>query len=137
MTRCSRLLPFSLLSLLSLLTALSGCTSGKDSGHEEEEEGAAPAITLLDPLDGDTVPAGDVGLSFIVENFTLIDPAKHNEGTPEGYISVTVDGAEVLQTASTQVTVTLAAGAHTVGGVLRYEDGDEAGAETEIGLTAE
>ena len=46
MTRCSRLLPFSLLSLLSLLTALSGCTSGKDSGHEEEEEGAAPAITL-------------------------------------------------------------------------------------------
>lgn len=127
------------LCLLSLLSfpALSGCTSGKDSGDEAEETAAAPAITLLDPLDGDTVPAGEVDLSFIVENFTLIDPAKHNEGTAEGYISVTVDGAEALQTASTQVTVTLTAGAHTVGGALYYADGDGAGAETEIGLTVE
>lgn len=124
-----------LLSLAPCLALLAlACTGDKDSAADT---GPQPAVTFLDPLDGGTVTAGDVQLSLIVENFTLTDPAKHNEGTPEGYLSITVDGGEVVQTASTQITITLAAGAHTVGAGLFYADGDATGAEAEIGVTAE
>lgn len=118
--------------VLSLLLACSGAHD--DTGAEE-----APTIEFLSPTDGATVPAGDVAVSVVVDDFTLESPAKHNEGAPEGYLSVTVDGAEVLTTAETQFTVTLAAGAHTIGAELRFVDGDalEPAVSAEVSVTAE
>jgi hypothetical protein len=119
------------MSILFLLLACTG--TDKDTAGE-----AASTITFLDPIDGDTVPVGDVAVSVIVEGFALEAPAKHNEGEPEGYITVTVDGAEALTTAATQFTVTLAAaGSHTIGAALTYADGDAIGVSDEITITAE
>ncbi|MDP2306616.1 MAG: hypothetical protein Q8P18_11395 [Pseudomonadota bacterium] len=104
--------------ILSLLLACTGA-------HEDTAVEDAATLTFLDPVDGDTVPAGDVAVSVIVDGFTLEAPAKHNEGAPEGYITVTVDGAVALTTAETQFTVTLAdAGSHTIGAELTFADGD-------------
>ena len=105
------------------------------------EDTAAEAVTLafLSPTDGETVTAGEVAVSVVVDGFTLEDPAKHSEGAPEGYLAVTVDGAEVLTTGETQFNVTLDAGEHTLGGALFYADGDalEPSVSAEITVTAE
>jgi hypothetical protein len=106
--------------LLALLTACTG--TGKETG---EETFPAPTVEWVAPTDGDTVAAGDVACSVAVGNFTLQSPAKHNEGQPEGYLSVSVDGTEALQTAETTFTLTLEGGAHTLAGQLYYVDGDE------------
>lgn len=91
-----------------------------------DDEVASPAtLEWLAPADGDTVPAGDVAGTVVVEGFALEDPAKHNEGTPEGYVAVGVDGDEVLQAGGTQFTLTLTAGAHELSAQLFYADGDE------------
>ncbi|MDP2314202.1 MAG: hypothetical protein Q8P41_14965 [Pseudomonadota bacterium] len=117
-----------------LLALLLACSGAKDDTGE-----AASSITFLSPAAGATVPAGDVSVSVVVENFVLVSPAKHNEGEAEGYIAVSVDGAEVLQTGDTQFTVTLAAGAHTLGAELYYTDGDalDPAVSAEITVTAE
>lgn len=111
-----------LVSMIFALT-LSGCSGAKDSGSASEEE--APTVSWLSPADGDTVAAGDVACSVLIEGFTLHDPAKHNDGAPIGYISVSADGAEVLATGETTFTLPLAAGAHTLTASLFYSDGDE------------
>ena len=113
--------------MLFALTLLA-CTT-TDSG-EKEEELAAPTIAWLDPADGASVTAGDVSASVVVENFSLEEPAKHNDGTPIGYISVMVDDVEVLTTGSTTFTLTLAAGAHTLAAQLYFSDGDEVSASS-------
>lgn len=110
----------SLSTVFFLLAGLLACTGG-----EPHDTAAASTISFLEPVDGDMVSAGDVAVSVLVEGFSLHAPAKHNEGEPEGYITVTVDGAEVLTTAETQFTVTLAdAGSHTIGAELTFADGD-------------
>jgi hypothetical protein len=111
-----------LLFVLSLLA----CTSGKDDTGEAAI--AAPAISWLTPTDGATVTAGDVDASLVVDEFTLQDPAKHNEGAPEGYIDVAVDGTSAVTTGTTTFTLTLAAGAHDLTAQLFYTDGDEVSA---------
>jgi len=98
------------------------CTGHPDDTGELAE---APSLSWLTPADGDTVAAGEVACSVVVDDFTLEDPAKHNEGAPIGYISVSVDGAEVLTTGSTNFTLTLTAGAHDLSAALFYADGDE------------
>ncbi len=119
--------------LLPLLWACSG-------EAVDDTAGEAPTIDFLQPTDGATVAAGDVSVSLVVDDFTLQDPAKHNEGAPEGYVAVSVDGAEVLTTGDTQFTLTLdEVGAHTLTAELRYTDGDalEPPAVAEISVTVE
>lgn len=118
-----------------ILPLLLACT-----GAPHEETGEGVTLSFLAPEDGAVVPVGDVDVSVIVEGFTLTSPAKHNEGAPEGYILVTLDGAEVDQVGDTQFVVTLdAAGAHTIGAALRYADGDalDPAVSAEISVTAE
>ena len=119
--------------LISLL--LSACTGTVD---DTADAAAAPTLSILSPADGEVVTAGDVAVSVIVENFALEAPAKHNEGEAEGYIRVTVDGAEALTTAETQFTVTLnPTPEHTIGAELLVADGDalEPAVSAEIAVT--
>jgi hypothetical protein len=119
--------------MTTLLFLLACATEG------EETAGEAVTLSFLAPTDGEAVVAGDVAVSVVVDGFTLQDPAKHNEGAPEGYLSVTVDGAEVLTTGETQFSVNLSVGEHVLGGELFYADGDalEPPVSAEITVTAE
>lgn len=120
--------------MLSLML-LVACTAGKD-------DSAAPdpaTLTLLTPSEGDVVAAGAVSVAVVVEDFLLVDPAKHNDGSPEGYLQVRLDGADVLTTGATTFTVEdVAAGAHTLEVELYYADGDalEPPVSASVGFTA-
>lgn len=108
-----------------LLAALIACT-GSDSG--DSATAATPTVEFVSPADDATVPVGDVALSIAVENFLLTDPAKHNEGEPEGYLQVDwTDGTtpDSVQTASTTPTISIAtAGSWTLTADLFFADGD-------------
>lgn len=104
---------------------LFACSGESDSGDEQEDSHSeAPALSFLSPDDGETVGIANVEVSIVADNFTLHDPAKHNEGQPEGYISFAVDGVEERKTADQQFTITLTTGGHTLSAELFYEDGD-------------
>jgi hypothetical protein len=112
------------------------CTSGS---KESEEDLPAATIQFLVPLEGEEVLAGEASFAVVVENFSLVDPAKHNEGTATGYIQIRLDGTDVLQSGSTNFTVTVgSAGAHAVEAELYYEDGDtlEPAVKAEVNFTA-
>ena len=118
-----------------LLALLLACTGAPD----DSGEGLGASVSFLSPVDGDTVTAGDVAVSIVVDGFTLHAPAKHNEGEAAGYVAVSVDGAEVLTTGETQFTLPLVAGAHTLTAELHFEDGDalEPPATATIDITVE
>lgn len=103
--------------------ALLACTGHGDSAATE-----TPTVEILSPTDGETVPSGDVALSIAVNHFLLSDPAKHNEGEPEGYLHVAwTDGATSgeLDTGSTTPSISIAtAGDWTITADLRFADGD-------------
>lgn len=106
------------MSVIASLLLVLGCGG-------EEPEAAAASVTFVDPVDGDSVEVGAQSVSVLVEGFTLEPPAKHNEGEPTGYLAITLDGEEVLQTASTVFDVTFAEpGNVTLGAELFYADGD-------------
>ena len=90
----------------------------------------APAYVSLRThadLIGDRLKLTDkepVQLSLLVEGFALVDPAKHNEGQPEGFLRLAVNGADTLDTAQTTPTLSLAAGATILDAELLYSDGD-------------
>lgn len=119
--------------LLHLLTA---CTDAPDTATD-----ADPTIAFLLPAAGATVSAGSVDFSVVVENFTLVDLAKHSEGeTPEGYIALSVAGAEALQTGATAFSLLLdTAGVVEVTAELMYTDGDplDEPASAVVALTVE
>ena len=107
------------------LAALLACT-GKDAGDSATP--ATPTVQFVSPSDGDTVPAGDIALSIAVENFLLTDPAKHNEGEPEGYLQVDWadgDDSSSIQTGETTPTISITtAGTWTLTADLYFADGD-------------
>lgn len=116
-------------AVLSLLVAC---------GATEEVEPAT--LSFLTPTEGETVAAGDVDVSLVVENFSLVAPTAkrgfrflgfyptawaHNDDLPQGTISLIVDGGAATSLTSTTTTLTgLAAGSHTLSAELLYEDGD-------------
>ena len=86
-----------------LLLTLLACDGGDDSVALE-----TPTVSFLSPEDGGSVPVGDLQLSLVVEHFALHDPAKHNEGEPEGFVRLAwTDGAvsDQLDTGSTTPTI--------------------------------
>ncbi len=117
--------------MLTVLLTLLACAA---------EETVVPALSFVTPREGDVVTAGDaVPVSLLVEDFGLESPAKHNEGTPEGYVLLRVDGVDAETMADTQTEVVLAAGAHTLEAELFYLDGDplEPAVVARVGVLAE
>lgn len=104
--------------------ALLACTGHGDSAATE-----TPTVEILSPTEGETVPTGNVALSIAVNHFLLSDPAKHNEGEPEGYLYVRwTDGSSLVEigTASTTPSIAIdAAGDWTITAGLRFADGDD------------
>lgn len=104
------------------------------------EEVEPATLSFLTPTEGETVAAGDVDVSLVVENFALINPSAksgfrflgfyptawaHNDDLPQGTISLILDGGAATSLTSTTTTLTgLAAGSHTLSAELLYEDGD-------------
>ncbi len=106
-----------------------------DSGTADTAADAS--ITFLDPVDGDTLAVGAHPVSLIVDGFSLVE-AKHNEGTPVGFLVVRLDGEEVLSTGETIFDVDFpVAGDVTLSAALQYADGDalDPPVEDSIGLT--
>jgi hypothetical protein len=110
---------------MRLLPFLLACTGSADDTAEAE----TPTISFLAPEDGATVPAGDIDVSLVVDDFTLEDPAKHNEGQPEGYVELSwTDGttSDEEQTADTNTVISITSpGAWTLTASLYFADGDE------------
>lgn len=106
--------------LLLTLALLLAC-----SGDEPDDTGAAgPSIEIVHPKLDDSLAIGPFSVTVLVENFDLRAPAKHEEGEPEGYVSVSLDGVEVLTTAETTFAVsTEAADTYTLAVELRHADG--------------
>lgn len=104
-----------------------------------------PTLAFLSPDEGETVPVGDLQVSIVVEDFELVAPegtvarvgalplwllpalaaAHDEEGVPSGYCELSLDGAVVGQLDTTQLTIPIGAGPHTLEGRLHYADGDE------------
>ncbi len=102
-----------------LLVLLLACS---DKANESAID--VPTLVFLQPEAGASVTGPDVAFTVVVEDFTLVEPSKHNEGVAEGFIRVSADGTAVLDTGSTQFDLTLAAGGHTIAVELFYTDGD-------------
>jgi hypothetical protein len=88
-------------------------------------EGTASAAHLefLSPRDGDSVPAGVVDVSLLVENFVLVAP-KENMGTPVGFLVVSVDDEAPWVAHDTVFALSLETpGAVTLSAALIYADG--------------
>lgn len=97
-----------------------------------EADAETPTVAFLSPDDGATVPAGEVEVSVVIENFLIDDPSKHSDGGADGWMTISVtqgDATEEIQTRSTRLDVTLVAGAATLGANLHFADGDEVGDE--------
>jgi hypothetical protein len=100
------------------------CDKGDDSVALE-----TPTISFLEPADDAKVAVGDLPLSMVVDHFVLHDPAKHNEGEPEGFVRLEWSNgtaSDDLDTGSTTPTIEIpSAGSWTVTAELYFADGDE------------
>jgi hypothetical protein len=98
------------------------------------------AVSFLVPTEGESYPAGDLTLSIVVENFGLVSP-EHTAGEAEGYIEVSLDGGDPLQTSSTTPSIAVEEGEREVTATLFYSDGDpvepEASASVNFTVTAQ
>lgn len=133
-----------MLRLLIPLALAAGCKDAADDSALE-----TPTLSFLAPVAGSTLDAGAVSVSLVVEHFILVEPtasrrdpadraigrlielaipaaqAHTTAGTPEGYVALGLDGVEVLNTGSTQVSIEqVLAGEHTLDAELRHSDGD-------------
>ena len=106
-----------------------------------------PSVTFLAPVADSTVTAGEIAVTLVVDDFTLVPPetdsrapaavplplrllvasaeAHDEEGIPSGYCALALDDVAVSNLSETQGTVTVAAGAHTLSCALMFADGDE------------
>ena len=93
--------------------------------HDDSAAEATASVSFLAPLDEELVVLGDNSASLLVEGFTLVDVERHNEGTPEGFVRLSLDGVMVAESGLTQLPYTLTeTGEHTLTAELFYSDGD-------------
>jgi hypothetical protein len=105
-----------------MLLFLFACNGEKDDSSSEAVE--PPTIAWVTPKDGGMVTAGDVEASIVVDYFMLVDPAKHNEGEPTGYVEISIDGKKVKDVGAPNFTLNIPQGKHELGAELYYADGD-------------
>ncbi len=109
------------------ISLLAACTTVVDTADtsEIEEALAAPTIAWVSPLPEAQVTS-TVNASVAVENFLLVDPAKHTDGDAAGFIRVTVNDAAFGDFGATTFTLSgLPVGLDELVAQLFYDDGDE------------
>ncbi len=128
-------------------------------GCTKDEVAETPILEISSPAQGATVAAGDVDFSVVVEHFELVTPEvarvvpfdptawlpiasayAHGDGASQGWLSVSLDGSEVMTLGETQGTLSaVAAGAHELSIELTHEDGDpmDPAVEASVSFTAE
>ena len=99
--------------MLIMLVALA--CAHKDH-HDDSAAEATATVSFLAPLDEELVVLGDNSASLLVEGFTLVDVERHNEGTPEGFVRLSLDGVMVAESGLTQLRV-----------YFQLDDNDDAG----------
>ncbi|GDX81876.1 hypothetical protein LBMAG42_36870 [Deltaproteobacteria bacterium] len=111
---------------LLVFAACSTPVDTAETGETGEETAAAiPSIAWVSPEDEASV-GSTVNASVAVENFLLLDPAKHSEGDAAGFIRVTANDAELGDFGTTTFTLSsLPVGAVALVAQLFYDDGDE------------
>ncbi len=87
--------------LASLAATLLACT-----GTNADSTSGAPSLTLISPVDGDTVCGGPLEVVTKVENFTLTNQTIENPPPNEGHMHVYLNGQEAAQSDSENVTIT-------------------------------
>ncbi len=119
---------------------------GEKDVHDTAEPTTPPTLSFLEPSADATVPAGDVSVSLLVEDFELVEPAAtarvrpgfdptlwlpvsaahaHGDEAARGYVVLTLDGGDPIEVSSTQATLSaVAAGEHVLVGELMHEDGE-------------
>ncbi len=138
---------FTPIALLAACVGLVACSGSGDSSDTAPV--FHPSLTFLTPLDGETEPTGDLGVSMVISEFNLVDPSTaradelvpagapltltllsgtawaHNAaGTPAGYCELTYDGTLFADLAATTTTLPgVTAGPHTLEAHLLYADG--------------
>ena len=130
---------------------------GFGTGCGESAPNVPVHLQVLAPAEGATVPAGDIAVSLLVENFELVEPeqaahrpvaepwplqlvptawAHDEDGLPSGYVLLTLDSTELPPVSDTQHTlVDVVAGEHTLRAALRYADGDPLEPDVEVHTT--
>jgi hypothetical protein len=97
---------------------------GKDTDDCPSPVVEPPRIEWLTPKDGGAVTAGNVEASIVVDHFMLVDPAKHNDGEPTGFVEISLDGTKLKNVGETTFSVSIPKGPHELTAKLFYEDGD-------------
>ena len=104
-----------------MLLVLLACNGDKNDSAAAEVE--PPTIAWVTPKDTSMVTAGTVEASIAVDYFMLVDPAKHNDGEPTGYVEISLDGKKVKDVGEPNFTVSIPKGPHELEAALYYEDG--------------
>ena len=108
-----------------LIMLLTLACAHKDHPAEDSGAEATATVSFLSPVEEELVVLGDNTASLLVEGFTLVDVDRHNEGTPEGFVRLSLDGVTLIESGLTQLPYTLTeAGEHTLTAELLYSDGD-------------
>lgn len=111
--------------MLTLLV-LAACSTGTDTADTGEDEAApAPTIAWVSP-EAEASVGSTVNASVAVENFLLVDPAKHTDGEAAGFIRVSVNDVAAGDFGTTTFTLSsLPVGTVVLDAQLFYDDGDE------------
>lgn len=113
-------------NLLVNLLVLAACTTSTDTAETGEEETAPPPTIAWVSPEADASVVSTVNASVSVENFLLVDPAKHTDGEAAGFIRVSVNDAAAGDFGTTTFTLSsLPVGTVVLDAQLFYDDGDE------------
>jgi len=127
MARSTRfaLLMLTLLAFAASAAFLSGCAqkpAAPQSSAAQETAAAPPTIQLLEPVDGATVPAGDVKMSVQATGLKFV-MASNTNVPGEGHVHFTLDGEPFKMSVEPDYTYEgVAPGEHTLEAELVQND---------------
>lgn len=107
MYRSNRTLRTAMLATVAVLAAaaLAGCSGGQpaapaETGAASAVPAVAPTVKLVEPLDGATVPAGDLKVDVETTGLTFVMPSNTNVAG-EGHVHYTLDDRPFLMSVTT------------------------------------
>jgi hypothetical protein len=86
----------------------------------------APIVAFIAPVEGEdaSLDAGAVAVEIALENFSLVDAAKHNDGEARGHVGLLLDGVTQEDQRVERFTVAMETGPHSLVAQLYYESNE-------------